>query len=405
MQLDAQLVAAAISSREAFAKVHPHIIETDFTPAGAFWWRLVCEWYERDRTSTTVDKDALTQFAEKRIPNPKLRDTLLGFGRDLPADVSPANAVALCLELKRYNCGMELATAIAAGDQKKQAKLIPLFAELAAATALKKQQRDVKYEDACSIDELFEKVGQANRVPIYPARLNERIGGGCLPGHHIILFGRPEIGKSTFSINFAAGLAVKGRQRVLYVGNEDQINILKARAVSRITGMTEAEIAADRPKAIALYRERGGEDRLRLLQVFNGSADDLRQPIEEFAPTVLVLDQIRNLATGSDGKVAQLEDAGQAIRRLLLEYKLIGLSITQAGASAAGKTWLSMEDLDSSKTGLPGTADLMLGYGADAILESRNQRGLNPVKNKLSSLPNAHEGLIVDVNKSLAVVR
>lgn len=405
MQLDASLVAAAIASRDAFDKVAPHIIETDFTPAGAFWWKLVSEWYGRDRTSTSVDKDALTQFAEKRIPNPKHRDTLLGFGRGLPAGISPANAVALCLELKRYNCGMELAAAIAGGDQKKQAKLLPLFAELAAATTLKKQQRDVKYEDACSIDELFDKVGEANRVPIYPARLNERIGGGCLPGHHIILFGRPEIGKSTFSINFAAGLAVKGRQRVLYVGNEDQINILKARAVSRITGMTESEITADRAKAIALYRERGGEERLRLLQVFNGSADDLRQPIEEFAPTVLVLDQIRNLATGSDGKVAQLEDAGQAIRRLLLEYKLIGLSVTQAGASAAGKTWLSMEDLDSSKTGLPGTADLMLGYGADATLDSRNQRGLNPVKNKLSSSPSAHEGLIVDINKSLAVVR
>lgn len=404
MQLDAQLVAAAIASREAFDKVKPHILETDFTPAGAFWWKLIVEWYDRDRTSKSVDIASVTQFAEKRIPNPKLRETLLGFGRSLPVDVSPANAVALCLELKRYNTGMELAAAIAGGDQKKQAKLLPLFAELAAATSLKTKSNP-KYEDAAGIDELFEKVGSEQRIPIYPARLNERIGGGCLPGHHIILFGRPEIGKSTFSINFAAGLAIKGKQRVLYIGNEDQINILKARAVSRVTGMTEAEISADRAKAVSLYRERGGEERLRLLQVFNGSADDLRQPIEEFGPSVLVLDQIRNLATGSDGKVAQLEDAGQAVRQLLLEYKLIGLSITQASAGASGKAWLSMEDLDSSKTGLPGTADLLLGYGADATMESRSQRGLNPVKNKLSSSPSAHEGLVVDINKSLAVVR
>jgi KaiC/GvpD/RAD55 family RecA-like ATPase len=300
---------------------------------------------------------------------------------------------------------MELAAAIAANDDKKQARLVPLYAELRSATELK-NRRQVKYERAESIDSLFYEVGEEQRIPLYPARLNDRIGGGALPGHHIGLFGRPEIGKSTVTINLACGLAIKGQQRVLYIGNEDQINILKARAVGRVCGFTSTELEERREEAIRSYTDRGGEERLRFIQMFDGGADDIREPIEEFEPTVIVLDQIRNLASAdTDGLTARLEENGQAFRRLLLEYKLIGISVTQAGSSAAGKTWLSTEDLDSSKTGYPGTVDLLIGIGANSEMYSRNQRGLSPCKNKLASGPRAREGLLVDVDYERCVVK
>lgn len=402
--LDAQLVAAAIDSREAFDRVSPFISPDDFTPAGAFWWKLIGDWYARDRTAKSVDRDSLIQLGGTHIPNPKHRDTLLGFARDLPP-VSPANAAAVALELRRHNVGMELAAAISKSDDKALSKLVPLYAELRAATELKSKAQ-VKYEEAARIEELFAKVGKENRIPLYPSRLNDRIGGGALPGHHVVLFGRPEIGKSTISVNLAVGLAIKGGQRVLYVGNEDQINILKARAVGRVCGLTQSELEQRREEAVKVYTQRGGEERLRFVQMFDGSADDLRQPIEEFAPTVMVLDQIRNLANhDTDGLTQRLEANGQAVRRLLLEYGLIGISVAQAGGSAGGKAWLSMEDLDSSKTGLPGTADLMIGIGASSEMESRRQRALSLCKNKLSSAPNAHEGILVEIDPDRCAVR
>ena len=42
---------------------------------------------------------------------------------------------------------------------------------------------------------------------MYPLRLNKELGGGVLPGHHIILFARPEQGKTAAAITMAVGFA------------------------------------------------------------------------------------------------------------------------------------------------------------------------------------------------------
>jgi hypothetical protein len=301
---------------------------------------------------------------------------------------------------------MELAAAIAGGKPKDQQRLVKLYAELMSATGLSgtNDRARAKFENAAGVSDLFEHVGDERRIPIAPSRLNSRISGGVLPGQHIVLYGRPEVGKSTFSINFAVGMAVKQSQRVLYVGNEDQINILKLRAVARASGMTSDEVSAKRAEAAQLYIERGAEERLRFVQMFDGGPDDLRGIIEEHEPTILVLDQIRNLSGSGDGLVNRLEENGQAVRRLLLEYGMVGLSVAQAGGSAEGRTWLTMNDLDSSKTGLPGTADLMIGVGMNSEMEARNQRALSFPKNKLSSAPGSKEGLVVDVDRSRSSV-
>jgi KaiC/GvpD/RAD55 family RecA-like ATPase len=401
---DARIVSAAIASREAYEKLAPHITDKDLSPPGQFWWKLVGEWYARDKLSSSVDIATLGDLGKSGVSIPKTRDLVLGYLRDIPAPVSPANAAAAVLELKRHNAGLELAAAIASGDSKKQSKALQLYNELAAATSLS-SKRQVKYERASSVTELFSKVGQSNRIPLAPSRLNARIGGGALPGHHIVLVGRPDIGKSTFSVNFAVGLAIKQSQRTLVVGNEDYIDVLKARAVSRATNLTAAEIEADPARAIALYQERGGEERLQFVQMFDGNAGDLRPLIEEFEPTVIVLDQIRGLASDADAEVEKLEGKGRDFRRLLLEYKLIGLSVTQAGESAEGKAWLGMSDIYGSKTGLQGTADLIIAMGADETMKSRGQRALSFPKNKLTSDPIGKEGLLVDIDTSRSALK
>lgn len=403
--LDARLVSAAIASREAYETVSPHIKDTDLTPAGGFWWKLIGEWYARDNLARSVDLSSITALADSRITNPKHRETLLGFGSSLPEPISPANTAQVALELKRFNVGMELAAAIAAQDGKKVAKLHVTYGELLAATSLGSGIRKrTDWTQAVAIDDLFKKVGHENRIPLAPDRLNSRIDGGALPGHHIVIFGRPEMGKSTVSINAAVVMAVRG-QRVLYVGNEDQIDVLKARAVCRATNRTWSEAEADQAGTIDLYRKRGAEERLLFVQMSGGGPDALRGQIEEFRPTVLVVDQIRNLEGSGDGLVQKLEENGIAVRKLLLEYGLIGISVTQAGASAEGSPWLGMEDIDSSKTGLPATADLIIGVGANTEMLTRNQRGLSFCKNKLSSASGAREGLIVDIDTSRSKVQ
>jgi len=411
--LDAQLLAAAIKSRASYEAFAPHFTEEDFTPISKFWFALIREWYAADRQAPSIDRSLLAELGKKRIKNDKHEDSLLGFIRDLPEPPSADNVVRVALELKRHNVEMELGAALGQGDRKKAAKLLPLLASLQQATDLFYASRKTEWQDAVSVEMLFDKVGKENRIPIAPVALNAKVNGGALPGHHIIIFGRPEAGKSTVSINMAYGFT-KQKKRGIYIGNEDQIDILKSRYVSRVTRIPWQECEANREKCMKLFRKRGGEEYLLMSQLKHGTVDAIARKIEADGPfDFVVLDQIRNISAGgeSDGKLtSRLEAVGREMRDLLLDYGLIGISVTQANdrterSNQEPPLWLGMGDIDSSRTGLPGTGDLLVGVGVNRELKERNQRALSLPKNKLSSAPDAHEGIIVEIEPAISRVR
>jgi hypothetical protein len=194
--LDAQLVSAALASRAAYDRIAPFITAKDLTPAGGFWYGLIGEWYANDRTATRVDREVIAEGGSKKIGNPKHRETLMGFIKELPEAVSAANVAQVALELKRHNIGLELATAVAAQDSKKIPQLVKAYDALLQATELK--ARKGKWQIAADAAEIFRTVGHERRIPLAPASLNSRIGGGALPGHSIGVFGRPDSAEKHF---------------------------------------------------------------------------------------------------------------------------------------------------------------------------------------------------------------
>lgn len=402
--LDARLVAAAIESREAYDKVAPWIVGKDMTPPAAFWWKQVEAWYERDPSAKCVDKDLLRESVG--IPNPKHREGLYAFLADLPESDSPTNAAHVALLLQRRNAGLELSAAIAASDEDKARALLPRYQELMDATELRAARATRRV--AAEWETLHELVGEDRRVPVLPGRLNSRLSGGALPGHHILVFARPEAGKTTVALNMAAGFLKHG-QRVLYIGNEDSIDVLKQRMLCRLTGRTEQEIAADREGSYQLARQRAPDDKLRMVHLDDASVADVREEVEDFKPTVLVLDQIRNLRSAEDDMTRKLERVAIEVRALLSEHQLIGVSVTQANDrssrySERPPVWLTMTDVDSSRTGLPAQADLMIGIGFDDEMYARGQRALSLPKNKLSAAPDAKDGVIVELDLQRGLV-
>jgi hypothetical protein len=67
-------------------------------------------------------------------------------------------------------------------------------------------------------------------------------------------------------------------------------------------------------------------------------------------------------------------------RELAKEYCPV-IGVSQASGSGEGKKWLTMEDIDSSKTGKPGEADFIIGIGKDDEMETL--RYISVLKNKL----------------------
>jgi KaiC/GvpD/RAD55 family RecA-like ATPase len=405
---DAQLIAATLQSRAAWEILAPHITKDDMTPLAGFWYEAVAEWYAHDHMAQRIDKSLLVAQGRKRIKNPKHEEALLGFMDDLPEAPSPSNVAQIVLELKRHNVGMELAAAIAAQDSKRVGKLYREFGELQAATTLKSRS---SFEDAVEWDKLDEVVGDDKRIPLSPKLLNERCNGGALPGHHILIFGRPEVGKSTFVINMTRGF-LKSGQRVLYVGNEDNINVLKRRMRCRLTLMTEEEIKADPTGAnkLAEQREKENGGALFMRHIHRGTDADLDRAIEDFEPTVLVYDQLRNHDGSGDKMTQKLETVAITHRSRLSRYGLVGVSVTQANdrTERYGQEppeWLGMADVDSSRTGLPAQADLMIGIGAKQEHLQRNERCISIPKNKLSSDVKSKRGFVVSYDLHRSVVK
>lgn len=400
--LDTKLLAAVIASRAAYEQCAAYITEKDLTPPVQFWWGQVREWYEKDAQAKSVDISLLAETGKLRITNPKHAETLLAAINGLPSVDSPNNVVGTVLELKRHNTGLDLAAAIAGQDRERVAELLPQYNDLWGATRLRERGAT---EVALEWDRLDEVVGAGNRIFIAPRKLNDKLSGGALPGHHIVVFGRPEIGKSTVSINMVAGFLHYG-QRPLYIGNEDNINVLKSRVRNRLSDMTPAEVEKDPARANRLAADKA-KDNLRMIHLHRGRPSDIEREIEAFEPTVLIIDQIRNLEAKGDSLTQKLERNAIEVRRLLSTYGLVGVSITQAYAgdhNRPPKVWLDMDDIESSRTGLPGQADLIVGISGSTDMIARNQRALSLPKNKLSSEPGAHEGVIVEIDKQRAKV-
>lgn len=402
--LEQEILAASIADRGAYEAIEKHINSKEFSPHTGFWWKELSAYYARDKRVKSCSPGVLREIGQRNISNPKHAETILAALPESCDAVSVPNVVAAALGLLRTNRATEFASCVLGGDTKKAGKLLETINDLWSRETLQDESERIY---ASPVDELYEKVGREQRIPILPQALNVRVGGGVLPGHHILVFGRTEIGKSSFVINLVAGF-IKQKKRVLYVGNEDEINNVKARVVCRVTGRTASEVEADRSGSIALYKQRRAEELLRLVHMQPGSMEEISQECEEFRPTVLILDQIRNVGSSEDGITRRIEDNAIKFRNLLSRWNLVGISVTQASDksdrnSADLPVWLSAGDVDSSRVGLPGTADLMLGIGGNKEMIDRGQRSISIAKNKLFSGPQSREGFLCsfDVSRSL----
>ncbi len=165
--------------------------------------------------------------------------------------------------------------------------------------------------------------------------------------------------------------------------------------------MDKYAIASDPAKAHRIAYERGLGN-IRVVQLSPGSPASIARLVEKYEPSWIVLDQLRNLNTGTrNNRVVQLEEAATSMRNLGKKYNIVTLNVTQAGESARNKLFLDTGDVDFSNVGIPGQADVMMGIGCTPAHEATNERGISLCKNKISG---DHAHVIVKINPSLSKV-
>ena len=378
--MQTKILAAMCRSKEAHDLVAPHVAERELGPHGVVVARHVASYYDRDPDAECVDYELLKNSINRTLKNPKhekmfdhIINQIEGIG-----ELSETNVVAHVLEAKQHAVGMDLSAALAGSDDKRVVTLMEEYTELRDATSLTEEK--ASFNDITVADLFNDHLDESQKIKIAPSVLNDHLNGGLLRGQHLVLFARPEMGKSAMCCTMIWGFLGQGL-RVLYVTNEDLPPTLAARAMSSLTGLTEPQIRDNQDEAQRRL-DKLNWGNLFIEELVPGTVRELRNLVAKIKPDVLLVDQLRNIVTGEEGKVTQLEEAAKGVRNIGKFLNCLVISVTQAGDSASDRLTLRDSDIDSSKTGIPGACDVLVGMGADDNYKLAGMRRLSLCKNK-----------------------
>lgn len=377
--LERKLLAAAMQSRAAFEMMGMNEA-SHFDDLLGDIFLATSSYYQQDAGAGSVDIDILASMLLTSCLNPRKGKEKAELARSIFSEtVSVENVKAMIQAQAQEHRGMALASAIASRKPRPEIQdALDMYTAVLAAP-VEEVDDSPQWGDA-----LRSRIDRSNRLTVSPKALNEHLGGGVCPGHNLTIFGRPEAGKTALALTMACGFARRGL-RVLYIGNEDPIQDLMVRVISNLADATVDEIASDPDKYEQLALERGAS-RMVMRSTAPGSIREIEALIKQHKPNVLIVDQLRNIVNAKSDNFTQLLDRNaQSVRALGKRYNLVTVSVTQAGDSASGKAILGMGDVDSSNTGIPGAADVMIGVGVTDALDRAGQRMLSLCKNKLGT--------------------
>lgn len=398
------IVAALIQSRSAYVSVHSYHDEGDFSDMAELIYKELVKYYERDEDAQCMSTSSLLSRLKRLYP--KRYEGFENFIKDMKT-VSVSNIMDDYCAMKADSLGEVLGGYLLAGEHAKAAPLVEKYIALQSEGLQDKADAPIVYTDA-DVDSFAESLTLGNRIPIAPRALNDMLGGGLIPGSHLLVYAPPEVGKTAFAINLAYSTACTKRARegskTLYIGNEEAADMYLMRLLCRFTQWNEEEVQADREEAMQLARSRGWSN-LIFVHLSPGTVAQVQALIIEHNPDVVIIDQIHNLILGKGKepeKTQLLERLAYAMRMFYSRHKVAGISISQADEKAIGKLYLTIKDVYYSNIGVQGQTDAMIGIGMNRDYELQGRRVLNITKNKLGG---EHGSLVVLLNNKISAFK
>lgn len=377
--MENKLLAAIMDSREAFDTLESIKASDNFSDIGKITYEAVRAYYVRDNMATGVDKGLVTAYLERKYPKKAdlFRTQLSQCGGG-----SVPNIIEEAMALRRRSVKDQLAAAFTVEDN--DSAIDELLSEYERCkTGNTEASGEAKDYHGKTVEEILEKASSSAKIMVLPEAITEATDGGLLLGHHVLVFARPDCGKTTLAITMSYGFLKQGLP-VLYVGNEDPLDDVLLRMLTRLTGMDKRAIEKDPCKAQRIADKRNFSN-FYPIEMFPGTIREIEAAVIEIQPKILVVDQARNI--NMPGKLRsetdRLERVEREIRRLGKQYGMVTISFTQAGDSAHGRLILEMNDVDNSNTGMQSSADLMVGMGVNNDAERNGRRVLSFPKNKL----------------------
>ena len=245
------------------------------------------------------------------------------------------------------------------------------------------------------LDYLYESQIQSPGLRWRLPWLNKSLGS-LRKGDFGFIFARPETGKTTFLASEITHMLTQTDGDILWFNNEEQGNKVGVRCHQAMLGATIKDLFGNNRKANKEKYEEVTQNRIKILNLEDsGSIQRIEYILNETKPALIIFDQIDKIrGFKADRYDLQLKSLYQWARELAKKHAPV-IAVSQAGGTGEGKVWLTMDDVDSSKTAKQGEADWILGIGVEQNNTS-NQRFLNISKNKLlgdeDTLPDLRHG-------------
>jgi archaellum biogenesis ATPase FlaH len=394
MQSIQRLLGAILNSRSAYETFERVGNRDELGAIGGLLVDAVRSYYELDPNAQSVDRSVIEERVVAQLANAKHAEAYSRYLRAIPDDVSSANVEFDLQELHRQRIGEQLAIAIT--NQAPAAERERLTQEYQDALKPTGIEVDENHGFLLASEAFTDQHGTASAasIKLWPEQLNDHIDGGVGPGNLIVVFARPDTGKTLFGINQCASFVQQGK-RVLYLGNEEPVWRVRARFMARLLRATPARMREDAQRAREAAKNRGGD--LLVFKDIDASTDAraIERLIRAWKADIVVIDQLHKIRVKSDSTVNQLEAQAATARDLAKRLGVVVLANTQAGVSADGKVVLDMTDIEGSKTGIPANADLLLGIGKTDHMWRNGLLELSICKNKLGA---SHDHFTIHVN-------
>lgn len=206
--------------------------------------------------------------------------------------------------------------------------------------------------------------------------------GPLRKGNFGFVFARPETGKTTFLASEATHMLQSVDTCVLWFNNEQAGDEVVARCMQAYFGITTQQLFGNFDE----YRKQYDQETQGKLKIYDNASihrTDVERICRKFLPSLIIFDQIDKIkGFANDRHDLELKALYQWARELAKLYGPV-IAVCQAGVTGEGKKWLTMDDVDNSKTSKQGEADWILGIGKSHQEGMGSIRHLHLSKNKL----------------------
>ena len=256
-----------------------------------------------------------------------------------------------------------------------------------------KKHLDVTFEEVNeyeyvtgNIDNLLDQLKDNTKWKFNLAPLSDKVNG-VGDGNLVIIFARPEAGKTAFWVNLVSGVDGFASQgaKVCALINEEPAIRTQMRLINAHTGMTFDEIRADSKEANTKWAEV--RQNIKILDTVDWSLDDVDEFVQKENPDILIVDQLDKVNV--KGSFARTDEKLRAIytgaREIAKRNNCCVIAVSQASADGQGKFDLTFDMMEGSKTGKAAEADVIIGVGhRDKLDTDERIRSLAISKNKIT---------------------